>query len=406
MMLCGLWHSCQSWSLVLSSRHWNRTLLALSFPLKRNVATSSLVVAGGPERSWVLGGSWSDVSGAPSQRTLKHCIGLRSRGLSGPMFPCALFPPPSTFTRPLLPSLAHIPQVPLSLAVLPVIVWLTLGTKMPYEVLLLVRLRSITVPEPAPISSATVMPVPSLWLEGFRRSTFSRERSEISMPLPWDSLASLYSSRFSLELFSTMPDLFERTSLPRRRLSRAWKSEMPGPLDRCATLSISWLRSSGEACIPFSSRAGPLTSSIVLRSTTLSWDGSPTAAPLSVTPISTPPPLSVSVLPTTVLPLEPWIATASLAVPSMTLSWSRLPCDRSIQTPSFPFAASELSRITVPCVSLVSQIPWSFAWTELLRSVLPLTADLNVGGGGGGVGWNWSAAPGGNPRAMPPSWLL
>src|ERR687895_362252 len=305
MMLCGLWHSCQSWSLVLSSRHWNRTLLALSFPLKRNVATSSLVVAGGPERSWVLGGSWSDVSGAPSQRTLKHCIGLRSRGLSGPRLPCALLPPPSTFTRPLLPSLAQIPQVPLSLAVLPVIVWLTLGTKMPYEVLLLVLLRSITVPEPAPTSSATVMPDPSLWLDVLRRSTFSMERSEISMPVPSDSLASLYSSRFSLELFSTMPALFERTSLPRMTLSRAWNSEMPGPFDRCATLSMSWLRSSGDACIPFSSIAGPPASSIVLRSTTLSCEGSPTAAPLSVTTIRTPPPLSFSVLPTTVFSFEP-----------------------------------------------------------------------------------------------------
>src|ERR671914_1018138 len=128
MKLCGLSHSTQ---LMPSTLHWNATLLALSFPLKRNVATSSLVVSGGPERSWVLGGIWSEVPGVPSQRTLKHCIGLRSRGLSGPRLPCALLPPPSTFTRPLLPSLAQIPHVPLSLAVLPVIKWLTLGTKMP-----------------------------------------------------------------------------------------------------------------------------------------------------------------------------------------------------------------------------------------------------------------------------------
>src|ERR671915_2233916 len=131
MKLCGLWHSVQSWSLVLSTRHWYATLLALSFPLKRNVATSSLVVSGGPERSCVLGGIWSDVPVLPSQRTLKHCMGFRSSGLSGPRLPCALLPPPSTFTRPLLPSLAQIPHVPLSLAVLPVMVWLTLGTKMP-----------------------------------------------------------------------------------------------------------------------------------------------------------------------------------------------------------------------------------------------------------------------------------
>src|SRR5918992_6073122 len=131
MKLCGLRHSSQSWSLVLSTRHWNATLLALSFPLKRKVATSSLVVSGGPSRTIVVGGIWSDVPGAPSQRTLKHWSGLRVSGSSGPRLPCALLPPPSTFTRPLLPSLAQIPQVPLSLAVLPVIVWVTLGTKMP-----------------------------------------------------------------------------------------------------------------------------------------------------------------------------------------------------------------------------------------------------------------------------------
>jgi hypothetical protein len=47
------------------------------------------------------------------------------------MFPCALLPPPSTLTRPLLPSLAQIPHEPLSLATLPLISWLTLGTTMP-----------------------------------------------------------------------------------------------------------------------------------------------------------------------------------------------------------------------------------------------------------------------------------
>jgi hypothetical protein len=152
--------------------------------------------------------------------------------------------------------------------------------------------------------------------------------------------------------------------------------------------------------------ASPLLSSMVLRSTTLSCDGSPTVAPVSVTPTSTPPPFSTSVLSTTVLPFEPWIATASWGWRSISLSATRLPCDRSIQTPSLPLPAIALPRTTVCCVSLVSQIPRSLAKTELFRSVLPLTPDLKLGGGGAGAGWVGSDCHGGMPSTMPPSWFV
>src|SRR5687767_1681629 len=136
MALCGLSQSSQSLVSVFagstgSKRHWKAMVLELSCPSKRNDATSFLVVAGGPSRSTVLGGFRSEPPGPPSQRTLKHCCGVRVSGSSGPTLPWALLPPPSTFVRPLLPSLAQIPHVPLSLAVLPVIVWLTFGTWMP-----------------------------------------------------------------------------------------------------------------------------------------------------------------------------------------------------------------------------------------------------------------------------------
>src|SRR5919106_6588050 len=161
---------------------------------------------------------------------------------------------------------------------------------------------------------------------------------------------------------------------------------MPAPFDRCATLSISSLPLTGADSIPASLIAGPLVSSMVLRSTRLSWDGSPMAAPLSVTPMKTPPPFSVTALSTTVLPLEPWIATPSLLDLSMWLPSTRLPLDLSIQTPSLLLPAISLPRTTVSCVALVSQTPMLFANTELFRSVLPLTPDWYVGGGGAGAG--------------------
>ena len=52
-------------------------------------------------------------------------------GSVAPTLPCALLPPPSMLTRPFEPSLTQMPQLSLSFAVLPLMMWLTLGTKMP-----------------------------------------------------------------------------------------------------------------------------------------------------------------------------------------------------------------------------------------------------------------------------------
>ena len=112
----------------LSSRHWNVTLLALSVPLKRNVATSSWSSPAAPATSDVFGGiEVGRARTSPSQRTLKHCSGLSVIGSSGPRLPWPVLPPPSMLTRPLLPSLTQMPQVPLSLAMLSLIVVADLG---------------------------------------------------------------------------------------------------------------------------------------------------------------------------------------------------------------------------------------------------------------------------------------
>ena len=130
-------------------------------------------------------------------------------------------------------------------------------------------------PVPAPASSATTMPEPSLWPETLRTMMALNDRSETSMPVPSDSLASLYSIRVSREWLTSMPDLFIRTSLPRTRLSRAWSTSMPAPFERCATLSMNWLPRSGATSRPASSSAGPPLSSIMLRSARLLCDAMP-----------------------------------------------------------------------------------------------------------------------------------
>ena len=79
----------------------------------------------------MFGAIRSDGTEVPSQRTLKHCSCLSVIGSSGPRLPWPVLPPLSMLTRPLLPSLAQMPQVPLSFATLSLISWLTLGTKMP-----------------------------------------------------------------------------------------------------------------------------------------------------------------------------------------------------------------------------------------------------------------------------------
>src|SRR5918992_1383446 len=250
------------------------------------------------------------------------------------------------------------------------------------------------------------MPTPSLLPEVLRTRKLLCDRFATSIPFAPDSLASLYSSRFSLEFASTMPVLFVRTSLPRSRLSFAWKSSIPVPFDRCATLSITWLPVTGAAWMPVSSIALPLVSSSVLRSTTLSCDGIPTAAPVSVAATRMPPPFSITRLSTTVLPSDPWIAMPCLLDRSTSLSTTRLPLERSIQMPSLLLPAIALPLITVSFVSFVSQTPWSLAKTELLRRVLPLTFDLKVGGGGGGAGSVALFCHGGRPSTMPPSWVV
>src|SRR5688572_17094254 len=67
--LYGLWHSVHS---LVATRHWNATLLALSVPAKRNVATSSYVWSEGEATIDVFGETRSVGTAVPSQRTVKH----------------------------------------------------------------------------------------------------------------------------------------------------------------------------------------------------------------------------------------------------------------------------------------------------------------------------------------------
>ena len=112
-----------------SSEHWKVTVLALSLPMNSKVATSFVLGCGGNSTRIVSGAIWSVCSpGPPSQRMLKHCSGFSVNGSMAPVLPCALLPPPSMFVRPFEPALAQMPQPPLSLAMLALMVWLTLGT--------------------------------------------------------------------------------------------------------------------------------------------------------------------------------------------------------------------------------------------------------------------------------------
>src|SRR5688572_24045188 len=110
-----------------SIAHWNSTVLALSAPVKRKRSTPPVLGLVGASLIWVVGAIGSDCgAGPPSQRMLKHWRGSRVSGSSGPRLPMALLPPPSMLNLPLLPLLAQMPQPPLSLAMLALIVWLTL----------------------------------------------------------------------------------------------------------------------------------------------------------------------------------------------------------------------------------------------------------------------------------------
>ena len=104
------------------------TSLTLSVPLKRNTAALLVLGSAGVSRNCVSGATGStEIGGPPAHWTIQHCCGSSVIGSSGPRLPCARLPPPSTLLRPLLPSLTQMPQLPLSLALLPLITWLGLG---------------------------------------------------------------------------------------------------------------------------------------------------------------------------------------------------------------------------------------------------------------------------------------
>ena len=69
----------------------------------------------------------------------------------------------------------------------------------PPDVLPSAVLRSIRLPWPGAASPATEMPEPVLKLARFMTTTFSYEKSPISMPVPSDSLASFDSMRLPEE---------------------------------------------------------------------------------------------------------------------------------------------------------------------------------------------------------------
>ena len=84
------------------SEHWKVTSLALSVPVKRNMATSPLGF-GGRSMICVSGATTSPpIGGPPSQFTRWHCCGSSVIGSSGPRLPWPRLPPASTLARPLL----------------------------------------------------------------------------------------------------------------------------------------------------------------------------------------------------------------------------------------------------------------------------------------------------------------
>ena len=105
---CGLEQGAKSPASVLSRRHWNSTGLALSEPVKRNVAEVCSVGLTGAAEIVVVGGIASAAAGGPpSQTTLWHCIGSSVIGSTlPPVLPVAKLPPPSRLTPAMVPSAA------------------------------------------------------------------------------------------------------------------------------------------------------------------------------------------------------------------------------------------------------------------------------------------------------------
>src|ERR671919_2635963 len=230
------------------------------------------------------------------------------------------------------------PQLPLSFALLFLMMWLGLGMNRPMPLLLFVTL-------------------PSLLLDSLRNRVLLNEPDSKVMPVPSDSLASFASNTLPVELFKAMPFLFVRTSLPRTTLSRANSIEIPLSVARRTMLSIRWLRSDSITWRP------PL-SSIRLPSTRLSFDWTPTGG-VWVTSRRTPPLLASISLSTTALKVEPSSDTPAPLEALISFPLTVLRCERSIQTASSDVAVNELFSTSVPWVLAVIQTPRLFPTTVL-----------------------------------------
>jgi hypothetical protein len=101
-------HGANAASSLLSSRHWNVTVEALSLPANRNVAEALADGLGGPPTIEVVGATVSVGNGGPPvQATPEHCSSWLVTGSRGPpSLPVARLPPPSTLTPATVPTAA------------------------------------------------------------------------------------------------------------------------------------------------------------------------------------------------------------------------------------------------------------------------------------------------------------
>ena len=249
------------------------------------------------------------------------------------------------------------PQPPLSSARLSRIVCPPPSTVMPSPPLESAELRAIRLPWPAGAESETSIPSLPLALAWLSTTSLSLERSSSEMPVSSVPLARLDSIRLWLDSLRAMPELLERTSLPRTTVPLASSSSIAA--SEAPRISLS------STCVPSDSITATPEPSIRLRETTLLLDGS------SSSPTTMPSLLSISWLAVTVLLPPPCTntpapeeRTISLAVIS---DWPA--CSRWIASPWLD--ANELSRTTVWRVLANSPRPMLLPETALSRIVFP-----------------------------------
>ena len=240
-------------------------------------------------------------------------------GSSGPRLPWPVLPPPSRLKRPLLPSLAQMPQVPLSFATLSRISWRDLAAR---------RCRS-----PCCCSCGCARSASRCRRRPRRRrrcrcrrcgsrccarSSLLSDRSETSMPVPLGLARVVVLD----PVVARVVERDARTCSSGRRCRgrgsrRAWYSWMPSPFDRWATLSMRSLPSSGDVSRPASreGRSAGLLGPVALDAVAMRRQAGGRPAGRRSDESRRRRRFSSSRLPSTTLSLEPSISTPSPLAP-------------------------------------------------------------------------------------------